>query len=533
MDVLGLVDKRYVFLLFGVYCHNPRLILDKKYETNANDFAESFHKLIFGSIQNIAKKSRVSKITSLEIENEISQFPASMSLWNLNEGALYIDRAIEETVDKTENIELYFDTVRKFSMLRIATESLKMDISFIYDENNENKLELFNKMNSKQVLAQLLNKFNEFKNLWGSSFSDNYNFHAGDGIVDIIEDCKNQESSYGYPMQSGYMTTIFRGLRPRKCMIRSSVSGGGKTRNSLAEACNISSDKIFDWGKHIWLSTGAKSPVLFISTELSKEELQTCLLAHISGVSEDRLTEWKNITPEEEIIIYESGEIVKESLLYGEYQPDFTIETIEETIETYIINQNITHCFFDYINDSPSLYAYYGQKTGTKLRTDQILFLFSAALKQLANKYDIFLGSSTQLSSNWKEEKDGNALKGSKAILEKPDYGILALPATSADLQKIKPILDNGFYTIPNMGYYIIKNRGGKWKSIVVWTKLDMGCVREIDCFVTNVDFELITDIEPTFIEFALEDVGECEPIEAETSACELITEFNKINLEE
>ena len=533
MDVLGLQDKRNIFLLLGCYCNSPRLVLDKKFETNPNDYSETFHKTIFGAIYNISKRSSVDRITSMEIENELSQFPSALDLWTNNDGSLYIEKAIEETTDKVSNIGLYFDTVRKFSILRMTIERLKMDINFLYDESDETKLLAFSAMDSKQVLQKLLEKFDGFKNLWKTNFGDNYTFHAGDGIDEIIEDCINQDTSYGYPMQSGYMTTIFRGLRPKKCMIRSSVSGGGKTRNSLAEACNIASDKIFDWSKNIWLSTGVKSPVLFISTELSKEELQTCLLAHISGVSEDRLTEWRDITTEEESIIFESGKIVKESLLYGEYQPDFTIDTIEETIERYIINKNITHCFFDYINDSPSLYAYYGTKTGVKLRTDQILFLFSAALKQLANKYEIFLGSSTQLSSNWKDEKDGNALKGSKAILEKPDYGNLALPTTSADIQKLKPILDNGFYIEPNMAYYIIKNRGGKWKNIIVWTRLDMGTVREIDCFVTTVDFELISDIKKTIIEFQLDDVGDCDKIEIEGSATELIEEFNKIKLEE
>lgn len=102
--------------------------------------------------------------------------------------------------------------------------------------------------------------------------------------------------------------------------------------------------------------------MLFISTELTKEEIQDCLLAHISGIEQDRLEEWKDITPEEEKVLDKSAEIVEESLLYGEYQPDFTIDTICETIEQYIINQKIEYVFFDYINDSPSLYAYYFEK---------------------------------------------------------------------------------------------------------------------------------------------------------------------------
>lgn len=527
MDVLGLVDKRNIFLLLGVYCNDPKLMKDERYNANPNDFNESFHKMIFGAMYNIVKRSNVDKITPVEIENELSQFESALNLWKVNDGWTYIESAIEETVDKVYNIGLYFDNVRKFSVLRMAAQKLKMDISFIYDENDELKLEKFNQMTSKQVLSEIYTKFDEYKNMWKDSFGDNYSFHAGDGIKKRIETHKEQDSSFGYPFQSGYMTTIFRGMRPKKFMVRSSISGGGKSRNSLAEACNIASDKIYNWKTKEWVSTGEKQPVLFISTELTKEELQDCLLAHISGIEEDRIAEWKDITEEEELILNESAVIVEKSLLFGEYQSDFTIETIEETIERYVINESITHCFFDYINDSPSLYSYYMQKTGVRLQTHQILFLFSASLKQLANKYSIYLGSATQLSSNWKEEKDANAVKGSKAIIEKADYGVLAIPASAADIKKLKPILDNGFYEEPTMGYYIYKNRGGRWNNIVVWTKINMGTVREIDCFVTNSEFELITDVEKTLIDFQVDDIGNCGIVQADGNANEYIEQFN------
>ena len=347
MDVLGLIDKRNIFLLFGVYCNNPKLIKDENYATNPNDYNETFHKMIFGAMYNIVKKSNVSKITPMEIENELSQFESSLNLWKINDGWSYIETAIEETVDKTYNVELYFDNVRKFSILRMAVQKLKMDISFIYDESDELKLEKFNQMSSKEVLGKIYNQFDEYKSMWKDSFGDNYSFHAGDNIKERIKTHKEQDSSFGYPFQSGYLTTIFRGMRPKKFMIRSSISGGGKSRNSLAEACNISSDKMYNWKTKEWVSTGDKKPVLFISTELTKEELQDCLLAHISGIEEDRIAEWKDITEEEERILNESADIVEQSLLFGEYQPDFTIETIEETVERYVINEDITHCFFD------------------------------------------------------------------------------------------------------------------------------------------------------------------------------------------
>lgn len=544
MKFNGLIDKRNIYLLFGCYCNNPKLILDDKYKTTSNDYNESFHKMIWGAITNIAKKSNISKISAVEIENELSLFKTSVDVWNVNNGFEYIEKAIKETSDKVHNIGLYRDTVRKYSILINAINELKMDISFIYEEYDELdtngkyvqemkvKMEKFNMMSSKEVLGLITNKLLTFKSAWDGDFSDNYSFHLGDGVDELLEELESQDSTWGYPFQSGYLTTIFRGMRGSKFMVRSSKSGGGKSRTSLAEACNIGCDLIYDWAKKQWISVGEKQPVLFISTELTKKEIQTCILAHVSGVEEDIIAEWK-MTDEQKRIVLESKAIMKESMVYGEHMPDFNIDSISDCVEQYVINYDITHAFFDYINDSPSLYSYYIEKTGLKLQPHQILFLFSQALKQVANRYDIYLGSATQLSSNWKEEKDANAIKGSKAIIEKADYGIISLPATEQDIKKLKPILESGFSKVPNYCYHVYKNRGGKWNTIVVWTQLNMGNMREIDCFCTTPEYELISDIEKTLLEFHLDDIGTPTKFEMEKSSdvSEYITELNKTKL--
>ena len=138
-------------------------------------------------------------------------------------------------------------------------------------------------------------------------------------------------------------------------------------------------------------------------------------------------------------------------------------------------------------------------------------------------------------NNNYKEDnnKDAGALKGSKAIIEKADGGILALPVTHKDLKRLKPILesDGSFGSlIPNMSYYIFKNRGGKWKTIIIWTKLNMGTMREVDCFVTDYNYELITDIEKTLIDFRLDDVGDVGIIETDidVSGSDLAMQLSK-----
>lgn len=82
------------------------------------------------------------------------------------------------------------------------------------------------------------------------------------------------------------------------------------------------------------------------------------------------------------------------------------------------------------------------------------------------------------------------------------------------------------------MSYYIFKNRGGKWKTIIIWTKLNMGTMREVDCFVTDYNYELITDIEQTLIDFKLDDVGDVGIIETDVDVLgsDLATELSKVS---
>ena len=54
--------------------------------------------------------------------------------------------------------------------------------------------------------------------------------------------------------------------------------------------------------------------------------------------------------------------------------------------------------------------------------------------------------------------------------------------------------------------------------------------MREVDCFVTNYNYELITDIEQTLIDFKLDDVGDVGIIETDVdiSGSDLAMELSK-----
>ena len=57
---------------------------------------------------------------------------------------------------------------------------------------------------------------------------------------------------------------------------------------------------------------------------------------------------------------------------------------------------------------------------GVKLREDNILFMLSIRLKDICNKYGIFILSSTQLNGDYQDAKtpDQNLLRGAKAIAD-------------------------------------------------------------------------------------------------------------------
>ena len=136
------------------------------------------------------------------------------------------------------------------------------------------------------------------------------------------------------------------------------------------------------------------------------------------------------------------------------------------------------------------------QTNGVKLREDNILFMLSTRLKDLANKYGIFIMTATQLSGDWRnnETPDQSLLRGAKSIADKVDVGMIILPVSDEDLKKIDPILaSNGNLQVPNMKISIYKNRGGAYKGVYLWAAADLGTCRIHPQFCTDWYHSLVS----------------------------------------
>jgi len=120
--------------------------------------------------------------------------------------------------------------------------------------------------------------------------------------------------------------------------------------------------------------------------------------------------------------------------------------------------------------------------------------MLSIRLKDLCNKYGIFIMSATQLNSDYQtsETPDQNLLRGAKSIADKIDVGMIALPVQRDDIEELARILNNINFERPNLKISIYKNRRGRYKGIYLWCKADLGTCRVQPMFATTYTYELV-----------------------------------------
>lgn len=275
------------------------------------------------------------------------------------------------------------------------------------------------------------------------------------------------------------------------------------TRTAIKDLANASMTEFYDTATHRWVNSGEAVPTLFISTELNKDELQTILLAYVSGMTTAEI-EAGNFTEEQKMILEHAVAIVKKSEMFFVYIEDFSAMDIQMIIEEYVIKHNIKFVVFDYIQNSPKLSKSFQDSFGHNLREDEILIELSRSLKVMSEKYNIFIISSTQLNGmadddNIMVSRTGRALRGGSATVNKADYGIIMSKPTNIDIKRLQGLISEvpGFTEMPNFGHFIFKNRSGR-SDMILWTKYDMGNMREKPLFITDFSYNLISDVPET-----------------------------------
>ena len=292
-------------------------------------------------------------------------------------------------------------------------------------------------------------------------------------------------------MYGDLVNTVTRGMRLGKFYLRSAATGVGKTRSMIADFCNCGCSKIWKDGE--WQDNGLAFPAFFISTELELEEIQTMMVSFLADIDEEYIL--NNIMSfEEQQRAKEAIEIIKESPLYVEVIPDFNLKDIENSIKRSIRIYEVQYVFLDYIHTSMKILEEITRRSGgVRLREDNVLFLLSVKLKEIATQYNVFILSSTQLNQDWKTSDipDQNLLRGAKSIADKIDMGMILLDTTDEDREKLANVIGDGM-RMPNVKLSIYKNRRGMYNRCYIWMYANKGTCRFDGVFCTTYNYELV-----------------------------------------
>lgn len=173
------------------------------------------------------------------------------------------------------------------------------------------------------------------------------------------------------------------------------------------------------------------------------EEVQMMMLAYLSGVNEAAIKR-NTWSQEQKRIVYQALKVVEtfQDNLTIIRVPNPSISLLDSVIREQVILKKIKYVFYDYVFVSPSLL---GEFKGQNLRNDEILLMFSDALKKLAVDLDIFIMTSTQVNAKADDNKDVRneaTLAGSRAIINKADFGCVMARPTKEELVAISSLCE-------------------------------------------------------------------------------------------
>jgi len=338
-------DKRAAARVIGTIFKHPELLTKtEKYNLTTDDFADPIHRYAFGAIYNLYYGG-VQNLDVNIFNDYLSKYPEVWQSFKKGKGEEFLVSAIE--LGEKNNFDFNYDRVKKLSLLRSLKES-GFDISDWYQENLTDigvKQELEKKIEQAEI-REVVNSFTFKISDIESTFINKTTFKVGkatDGLEELMENLK-VEPAVGFKLEGKIFTTVVRGARKTKFYLMAGQSGQGKTRIAIANACRLAFPLRWEDGE--WKNTGSNQKTLFITTELTFDEIQTIILANISNVPEDKMLENK-MNDEEKNRVSQAIKIMKhfEDNLILYHMPDPNIEQLNSNVRKLAIQYQLDVMF--------------------------------------------------------------------------------------------------------------------------------------------------------------------------------------------
>ena len=491
--------------VIGCLMHNPLLLLEHQ-DIELGDFDIEIPRICLLAIKKLYEAG-ARELSPLEVDQEVMRGSAGIVQTYTNGGGLEF---LKQAYQFSSNFDLHYKRLKNYSLLR-RLKAAHYDISEYYLEDKNIKdprieNELIDKIDNstlEDILNSVEKNYSEIRNHYlngGRTDGD-----PAEGLTELLDQLK-KSPDIGVSLEGEIFNTACRGARKGCLYLKAASTSGGKSRTSVFDACHIAypvrwSHTMNQYVKIVDKNGDFKQPqkVLFIVTEMDKEELQTIMLAYLSGVDEDHILR-NSYNLGEETRVRQAVKIIEQ------YSGYFIIETISEpnlqnvesTIKKYAIVDNVEYVFFDYIHTTASMINMFSKNN---IREDVILMMMANQLKQLAHDYHLFIFSATQVNAlamgddelSFKDEK---SIRGSKAIADKADVGYVMTKISEKAWNSIKPTLEeavrNGdldpkiLINRPSHVLDIYKMRRGRYKMVRIWSYLHLGTGEREDLFMTT-----------------------------------------------
>lgn len=487
-------ESASIFVL-GSLCNDTSL-LNEKHPLTKQDFkANLFDSIVFVVIKTLASKGS-KELQAEDFVEFLEAYPSQKEVFADNDGVNFINTIKE--MHKEETYDVYYEIVRKFSVLNLYKEN-GFPIEKFYNEDLEESEAMgeFNKYTLKDILdyydsiqAKVRLDFNVTEDIEQMVCGDEF---------DVLLDELQEEPMIGAGLTSGYLNALYRGWCKGHLNLRGASSSMGKTALGIAELVNTSCKKIWSDEYKDFIDNPCYQGIgAYIHTEQkSREEIQTRFISNIANIPYNILLDGA-FDDEQKARLSEAGKIVKDSELRIINYPTFTASGITLLCKDLALNYGTEYLNFDYIWDNFYLASELKRMTNSPVRQDMALLHLANTLKMCAEKNNIAISTSIQLNGNEKivDILDESCLFGSKQVKTKLDNGSILHEPRKKELEQAKPLIDkwnkkNGGieYITPNRISHVFKARYNRYgMNLKVWHYLDTGTGRLIDMFITKHD---------------------------------------------
>lgn len=212
-------------LLLGCLMNNTQLLFNPSYPLTKTDFdPEPVHRIIFIATCKLAEAG-AGNVSEVEIDNYVKDYPAQYETLNDSNFLDFVPTVKE--LCSPESFELYYTTLRKFSLLRELKED-GYNIADYYDEmlDETEQMAKLNKWTIGEILTDIEFKSAKLRTKYDVKYVRN-EIKAGENVAERLAGFKEQPS-FGALFQSGYLSTIWNGWCRGHLGLRGAPSGVGK-----------------------------------------------------------------------------------------------------------------------------------------------------------------------------------------------------------------------------------------------------------------------------------------------------------------